>query len=77
MRKEWSISRTIQDIISCHTKPKPRNFNCSYPPLFCTIPIHHVIPDVLHLFLRVTDVLFDLLVMDIRRHDAIEQSKHQ
>ena len=83
MKKEWSISdtnkgaRTIQDIISCHTKPKPRNFNCSHPPLFCTIPIHHVIPDVLHLFLRVTDVLFDLLVMDIRRHDAIEKSKHQ
>ena len=30
-------------------------------------------PDVLHLFLRVTDVLFNLLVTDIRRLDGIER----
>ena len=30
-----------------------------------------VIPDVLHLFLRITDVLFDLIV-DIRRQDDID-----
>ena len=32
-----------------------------------------MIPDVLHLFLRVTDVLFNLLVMDIRRQGGIKR----
>ena len=35
------------------------------------IPIDHTIVDILHLFLRVTDVLFNLLVLEIRRNDAI------
>ena len=82
MTKDCSISdpnkgaHTIQDIISCHTKPKSRNFNCAYPALFQTVPTDHIIPDVLHLFLRVTDVLFDLLILDVRRQDAIEKSTH-
>lgn len=42
-------------------------------PLFPTVPIDHVVPDLLHLFLRVTDVLFNLLILDIRRQDGIEQ----
>ena len=72
MTKDWSISdpnkgaRAIQDIISCHIKPKSRKFNCAYPPLFQTVPIDHV----------VTDVLFDLLIMDVRRQDANEKSTH-
>ena len=37
------------------------------------IPIHRNIPDVLHLFLRITDVLFNLLITDIRRQDGITQ----
>ena len=37
------------------------------------IPIDHIIPDVLHLFLRVTDVLFNFLIMEIRRQDGIER----
>lgn len=78
MTKEWSITdtqkgaRTIDEITACCTKAKTstRRYNC---PLFPTIPLDHVIPDVLHLFLRVTDVLFNLLVTDIRRQDGIER----
>lgn len=82
MSIEWSISdtkkgaHTIEDITSCTTKPKSQKYNCSHPLLFPTIAIEHVIPDVLHLFLRVTDVLFNLLVLDIRKHDAINASTH-
>lgn len=81
MSKEWSITdpkkgaRTIAEITACHTKAKSssKRYSCVHPPLFPTIPLDHVIPDVLHLFPRVTDVLFNLLVTDIRRQDGIER----
>ena len=63
MKKEWSFSdermgtRTIDDIISCHEKPKSQKFGCANPPLFPNIAIDHVVPDILHLYLRITDVL--------------------
>lgn len=78
MAKEWSVTnpeldaRTIADIIGCLKKPKGKRFSCVHPPLFPMIPINHIILDVLHLFLRVTDVLFNLLIMAIRRQDGIE-----
>ena len=78
MKREWSFTdekkgaRTITDIVSCLTKAKTKRFNCAHEPLFSNIPIDHVIPDVLHLLLRVTDVLFNLLILDIRRLDGIE-----
>ena len=81
MSKEWSITdpkkgaRTIAEITACHTmaKSSSKRYNCAHAPLFPTIPLDHVVPDVLHLFLRVTDVLFNLLVTDIRRQDGIER----
>ena len=80
MSKEWSMTdptkgaRTIADITSCHKNVKSKRYNCAHPPLFPTIPLDHVVPDVLHLFLRVTDVLFNLLVTEMRRQDGIERS---
>lgn len=79
IEKEWSVTdsekgaRNIAEI-ACSTKPKSRRFSCAHAPLFPTVPIDHVVPDILHLFLRVTDVLFNLLIMDIRRQDGIELS---
>ena len=62
MSKEWSITDpkkgacTIAEITACHTmaKSSSKRYNCAHTPLFSTIPRDHVIPDVLHLFLRVT-----------------------
>jgi len=75
MSREWSFrgigARTISDIQACCSQPKSRKFNCAHVPLFPTIPIDHTIVDMLHLFLRITDVLFNLLILDIRRKDAI------
>ena len=78
MDKQWSISdqtrgaRTIEDIISCHKKSRGERYGCKFAPIFKAISIDHVIPDMLHLFLRITDVFFNLLIVDIRRHDALE-----
>ena len=77
---KWSIddvnngARTIDSIMTCLKKPKSQRLGCINPPLFPSVPITHVIPDVLHLFLRITDVLFDLLIMDIRTEDALDSS---
>ena len=75
MDAEWSFkgngARTISDIQACCKHSKAKRFNCTNMPLFPTVPIDHTVVDMLHLFLRVTDVLFNLLVLDIRRMDAI------
>ena len=81
MSMEWSITdptkgaHTIAEINACHTmaKSSSKRYNSAHAPLFPTIPLDHVVPNVLHLFLRVTDVLFNLLVTDIRRQDGIER----
>lgn len=51
-------------------KTKNKRLGCKHPPLF-QIAIDHVIPDNLHLYLRITDVLFNLLITDIQRYDGI------
>ncbi|MCG8627032.1 MAG: hypothetical protein MJE68_34160, partial [Proteobacteria bacterium] len=79
--KEWSITdvekgaRTITSIISASKLPtkSPRRFNCSRTPLFQAIPIYRVIIDNLHLFLRITDNLINLLITELHRMDGIEK----
>ena len=79
MEKQWPVSegeqgaRSVKEISECCTKSKKKRFNCSHPPLFPTIPIDHVVTDVLHLFLRITDILFNLLILDTRRLHGIER----
>lgn len=41
---------------------------------FRNFPIDHVI-DTFHLFLRISDVLINLLIMDLLREDGIKKSK--
>ena len=43
--------------------------------MFPTIPLDHVVIDNLHLFLRVSDVLIDQLIMDLLRLDAIDMAR--
>ena len=49
---------------------KLKQYNCK-TSLF--IPIDHVIIDTLHLFLRISDNLNELLIREIRRKDAIDK----
>ena len=47
-------------------------FNVSHVP---TIPLSHVVIDNLHLFLRVADILINLLITELRCQDSIDQRK--
>ena len=80
--KEWSIqhltmgARTIDENVLLSKRPRShKRFNVSNAPLFPTIPLTNVVIDNLHLFLRVSDVLLDLLLVELRRQDAIEKVK--
>ena len=80
----WSVTDTnygartipeIQKLSSLKKTKKNEKYGCIRNPLFPTIPVHHVIPDILHLFLRITDVLINLLIQDLRRLDGIEKTR--
>ena len=78
MEKEWSLldsklgARTIEENTQLSRKSK-KQFNVSRPPLFPTIPLKNVVIDNLHMFIRVSDVLFNLLIVELKRQDAIEK----
>ena len=61
--KEFSFSRTTELMMEWAQKKK---YGCKYPPIFKFIPMDRVIIDALHLFLRITDRLISLLIMDLR-----------
>ena len=42
--------------------------------MFPTVPIDYVIPHTLHLFLRITDNLFNILITDVQRYDGIAKA---
>lgn len=80
--KHWSITdptlgaRTIEENVKVSQLPKSkRKHNVSRLPLFPTIPLQNVVIDNLHLFLRVSDVLIDLLIVELQRMDLIEKRK--
>ena len=47
----------------------------NHVPLFDFIPMDRVVIDTLHLFLRISDVLTQLLIQDLRIVDCIEKIK--
>lgn len=82
MKLEWSLTdqskgaRTIEEIKE-KSKLGKRNksrFNCCQAPLFPFIPIDHVVIDTLHLFLRISDNLIDLLIRDLRIQDSMKKN---
>ena len=82
MAVQWSMSdlnkgaRTIQEISEKAKLPRRSTirFNCSETPIFPFIPIQRVIIDHLHLFLRISDVLINLLIRDLQVADGIHKS---
>ncbi len=80
-KKEWSISdttkgaRTISEIQSLSKEPARKKFGCLKMPIFSSIPIDHIIIDTLHLFLRIGDLLINLLIMELRRQDGIDKQR--
>lgn len=82
MALSWSIqdqskgARTIEEIQEkCKLgKTSKSRFNCCHPPMFPFIPIERVIIDSLHLFLRIADVLINLLIRDLRILDGVDKA---
>jgi len=66
---EEPMSRTLEEIKRlCGSKD---NFGCIHDPLL-NIPITHVIPDELHLLLRITDKLLQNVIDEVLERDAVE-----
>jgi hypothetical protein len=79
---QWSLTdtskgaRTTRENTELAKLPKSkRKFNVSHEPLFPTIAIDHVIIDNLHLFLQISDSLINLLIIELKRAEAIEKVK--
>ena len=82
MSLEWSITdpekgaRTIEEIqTKCKLgKRNKERFSCCRSPIFPFIPIERVVIDSLHLFLRIGDVLINLLIRDLNIKDGITKA---
>jgi hypothetical protein len=82
INKSWSITdqskgartiKEISDLAKCKKTKTYKHFNCSRQSLFPMIHIDHVIIDTLHLFLRISDNLINLLILELRRQDFIDK----
>ena len=54
---------------------RKKQYNVSRKPLFPMITLDRVIIDNLHLFLWVSDVLIDQLIMELLSLDALDKAK--
>ena len=72
MMDEIEGARTVQEIASiAGIKSKSNKFNSNNPPLFTFIPITRMVPDFLHLSLRISDQLIHPLIRDLKQLDNI------
>ena len=77
--KTWEMNQEQlnnfpQRKIQLHAKTKEK-YGCIQQPLFPSILKDHVISDILHLFLRISDALINLLILDLRRMDGIAKTR--
>lgn len=77
----WSMlpekgGRSVKEISdkSKLSKSSKNRFNCSHQPMFSFIPLCRVVIDSLHLFLRIADVLINLIIRDLRTLDGVERA---
>ena len=70
-------ARTIGEIQqkSKLSKSSKHRHNCCHEPIFPFIPMHRVVIDSLHLFLRIADLLYKLLIRDLRILDGIDSNR--
>ena len=73
----WSLSNSDQDARSLEeiaNFAKSKQLNCKATPLLSFTPLDHVIIDTLHLFLRISDNLTELLIRELRRKEACDKA---
>ncbi|CAH3025553.1 unnamed protein product, partial [Porites evermanni] len=76
INKKWSStdkSFGVRDSQEIGKHAKSKRYNCKTNTLFNFIPIDHVVIDTLHLLLRISDNLIELLIRELRRKDAIDK----
>lgn len=68
--REWCMTdlskgaMTVQSMQDCSIR-KRNNYSCVSSGIFSNIPIDNVIPDILHLFLRISDQLNNEVVLEL------------
>ena len=72
----WSMHnpqcmRTVENIEKWVTKGE---YSTKHVPLFNFIPMVRVVIDILHLFLRISDQLTELLINELKGLDAIAKT---
>ena len=69
--KKWSLTdsekgaRSVEETIKLSKLAKKKGvetYGCVREPPFPSIAVDHVVPDILHLFLRICDVMINLLI---------------
>ena len=81
-RKTWSMTdenkgaRTTMKIKQL-SKQKRLNYSCVGSPVFQDIPISNVVPDVLHMYLRISDQLNNQLIMELMKRDKINKNSRE
>ena len=80
---KWSMNdktkgcRTVAEIEQCALlSKKGKKNNCSHAPIFSSIQIDNIVVDTLHMFLRTTDALMNLLILELRRADEIAKTSN-
>lgn len=77
--KKWSMrdtehgARTLENN-KAWAKLKKNNYSCIFPPMFDKIGITHIVPDVLHLYLRMSDQLINQLILELMRLDKVSKN---
>ncbi|XP_038047425.1 uncharacterized protein LOC119721418 [Patiria miniata] len=77
MSKEWSMLDTIKGARTVHeinemaqwSGSRKKKFNCLRSPIFRAIDIKFIVPDLLHLYLRISDQLIRKLLQELRTRD--------
>ncbi|RHZ53505.1 hypothetical protein Glove_441g3 [Diversispora epigaea] len=64
LSKDWHIEKNIDEISINYNTINGHIF----PPIFNMIPIDNIIFDELHVFLRITDRLWELILSEIKEH---------
>ena len=69
-------ARSIEEIKNLCKFAKKRGvetYGCVREPLFTSIAVDRVVPNILHLFLCITDVMINLLILELQRLDSIHK----
>ena len=74
MDKSWSIYDVSLGARTTTELQSSKKYNSSRVPLFPFIPLDHVVIHTLHLFLRLSDLLINLLIQELQRKNGVNRS---